>query len=117
MLRQNNRCSTPYLHGVFLGTNGIKKQPLQHICPRKGQGINQAYEKCVGHCRQLPHAELTALLKYKANVAGPDFENSYMVVYGTKGVCYHCKKTLELVGIQSVTVKPLNQLGELNDYQ
>lgn len=104
-------------HGIFLGTNGIKKQPSQHICPRKRQGINQGYEKCVEKCQQPSHAELTALLKYKTTVAKPDFENSYMVVYGAKDVCYHCKKTLELVGIQSVIIKPLNQLGELNDYQ
>lgn len=103
--------------GVFLGTNGIKKQPSQHICPRKGQSINQGYGKCVEKCQQPSHAELAALLKYKATVSEPDFENSYMVVYGAKEVCYHCKKTLELVGIQSVTIKPLNQLGELNDYQ
>lgn len=103
--------------GVFLGTNGIKKQPSQHICPRKGQGINQGYGKCVEQCQQPSHAELAALLKYKATVAKPDFENSHMVVYGAKEVCYHCKKTLELVGIQSVTIKPINQLGELNEYQ
>ncbi len=104
-------------NGVFLGTNGIKKQPSQHICPRKRQGINQGYEKCVEHCQQPSHAELAALLKYKATVAEPDFENSHMVVYGAKDVCYHCKKTLELVGIQSVTIKPINKLGELNEYQ
>lgn len=104
-------------HGVFLGTNGIKKQPSQHICPRKGQSINQGYEKCVENCQQPSHAELAALLKYKASVIEPDFENSQMVVYGAKDICYHCKKTLELVGIQSAIVKPLNQLGELNEYQ
>ena len=103
--------------GVFLGTNGIKKQPSQHMCPRKGQSINQGYEKCVEKCLQPSHAELAALLKYKEHVAEPDFANSYMVVYGAKEVCHHCKKTLELVGIRSVTVKPLNQLGELNGYQ
>ena len=104
-------------HGTYLGTNGIKKQPSQHICPRKGQSINQGYDKCVAKCHQPSHAELAALLKYKASIAEPDFENSQMVVYGAKEVCYHCKKTLELVGIQSVIVKPLNQLGELNEYQ
>ena len=104
-------------HGVFLGTNGIKKQPSQHICLRKGHGLNQGYDKCVEHCQQPSHAELAALLKYKASVIEPDFENSQMVVYGAKDICYHCKKTLELVGIQSVIVKPLNQLGELNEYQ
>lgn len=103
--------------GVFLGTNGIKKQPSHHICPRKGQSINQGYGKCVEQCQQPSHAELAALLKYKATVAEPDFENSHMVVYGAKEVCYHCKKTLELVGIQSVSIKPINQLGELNEYQ
>lgn len=103
--------------GIFLGTNGIKKQPSQHICPRKRQGLNQGYEKCVDQCQQPSHAELAALLKYKQAVFEPDFENSQMVVYGAKEVCYHCKKTLELVGIQSVTIKPLNQLGELNEYQ
>lgn len=104
-------------HGIFLGTNGIKKQPAHRICPRKGQSINQGYGKCVEQCQQPSHAELAALMKYKAAVAEPDFENSYIVVYGAKDVCYHCKKTLELVGIQSVTIKPLNQLGELNEYQ
>lgn len=104
-------------HGIFLGTNGVKKQPSHHICPRKGQSINQGYGKCVEQCQQPSHAELAALLKYKEMAAEPDFENSYMVVYGAKEVCYHCKKTLELVGIQSVIIKPLNQLGELNEYQ
>ena len=104
-------------HGVFLGTNGIKKQPSQHICPRRGQSINQGYDKCVEKCHQPSHAELAALLKYKKLVAEPDFENSRMEVYGAKEVCHHCKTTLELVGIQSVTLKPLNQLGELNDYR
>ena len=103
--------------GVFLGTNGIKKQPSQHICPRKGRSVNQGYGKCVEQCQQPAHAELAALLKYKTAVAKPDFENSHMVVYGAKDVCYHCKKTLELVGIQSVTIKPIKQLGELNEYQ
>ena len=103
--------------GVFLGTNGIKKQPSQHMCPRKGQSINQGYEKCVEECLQPSHAELAALLKYKEHIAEPDFANSYMVVYGAKEVCYHCKKTLGLVGIRSVIIKPLNQLGELNGYQ
>lgn len=104
-------------HGIFLGTNGIKKQPSQHICPRKDQGINQGYDKCVEKCQQPSHAELAALMKYKERVAEPDFANSQMVVYGAKEVCYHCKKTLELLGIQSVIIKPLNQLGELNEYQ
>lgn len=104
-------------HGIFLGTNGIKKQPLQHKCPRKGDGINQGYDKCVEQCQQPSHAELAALLKYKALVAEPDFENSWMEVYGAKEVCYHCKTTLELVGIQRITLKPLNQLGEIHDYQ
>ena len=104
-------------HGIFLGTNGIKKQPSQHICPRMGQSINQGYDKCVEKCNQPSHAELAALLKYKMLVFEPDFENSWMEVYGAKEVCYHCKKTLELVGIQHITLKPLDQLGELNDYQ
>ena len=104
-------------HGIFLGTNGIKKQPSQHKCPRKGDGINQGYDKCVKQCQQPAHAELAALQKYKALVAEPDFENSQMVVYGAKEVCYHCKTTLELVGIQRITLKPLNQLGEIHDYQ
>lgn len=104
-------------HGVFLGTNGIKKQPSQHICPRKGKSINQGYDKCVEKCWQPSHAELATLLKYKMLVAEPDFANSQMVVYGAKEVCYHCKKTLELVGIRSVAIKPLNQLGELYEYQ
>ena len=104
-------------HGVFLGTNGIKKQPAQHICPRKGQSINQGYEKCVEQCQQPSHAELAALLKYKARVYEPDFENSWMVVYGAKEVCYHCKTTLELVGIQRIILKPLKQLGEIHGYQ
>ena len=104
-------------HGIFLGTNGIKKQPAQHICPRNGQSINQGYEKCVEQCEQPSHAELAALLKYKTLVAEPDFENSRMEVYGGKEVCYHCKTTLELVGIQRIILKPLNQLGEINGYQ
>lgn len=104
-------------HGIFLGTNGIKKQPSQHKCPRKGDGINQGYDKCVKQCQQPAHAELAALQKYKALVAEPDFENSQMVVYGAKEVCYHCKTTLELVGIQRIILKPLNQLGEIHDYQ
>lgn len=104
-------------HGIFLGTNGIKKKPSQHICPRKGQSINQGYEKCVEQCQQPSHAELAALLKYKARVYEPDFENSWMEVYGAKEVCYHCKTTLELVGIQRIILKPLKQLGEIHDYQ
>lgn len=104
-------------HGIFVGTNGIKKQPPQHMCPRKGQSINQGYDKCVKQCQQPAHAELAALQKYKALVAEPDFENSQMVVYGAKEVCYHCKTTLELVGIQRIILKPLNQLGEIHDYQ
>lgn len=104
-------------HGIFLGTNGIKKQPAQHICPRKGQSINQGYEKCVEQCQQPSHAELAALMKYKARVYEPDFENSWMEVYGAKEVCYHCKTTLELVGIQRIILKPLKQLGEIHDYQ
>lgn len=104
-------------HGTFLGTNGIKKQPSQHKCPRKGDGINQGYDKCVKQCQQPAHAELAALQKYKALVAEPDFENSQIVVYGAKEVCYHCKTTLELVGIQRIILKPLNQLGEIHDYQ
>ena len=104
-------------HGVFLGTNGIKKQPAQHICPRKGQSINQGYDKCVEQCQQPSHAELAALLKYKARVYEPDFENSWMEVYGAKEVCYHCKTTLELVGIQRIILKPLKQLGEIHGYQ
>lgn len=104
-------------HGTFLGTNGIKKQPLQHKCPRKGDNINQGYDKCVKQCQQPAHAELAALQKYKALVAEPDFENSWMEVYGAKEVCDHCKTTLELVGIQRITLKPLNQLGEIHDYQ
>lgn len=104
-------------HGIFLGTNGIKKQPSQHKCPRKGDGINQGYDKCVKQCQQPAHAELAALQKYKALVAEPDFENSQMVVYGAKEVCYHCKTTLELVGIQRIILKPLKQLGEIHDYQ
>ena len=104
-------------HGVFLGTNGIKRQPLQHMCPRKGLGINQGYGKCAEECRQPSHAELAALLKYKERVVEPDFENSQMTVYGAKEVCYHCKKAIELVGIQDIFIKPLEQLGELHDYQ
>lgn len=104
-------------HGTFLGTNGIKKQPSQHKCPRKGTGINQGYDKCVKQCQQPAHAELAALQKYKNAVAEPDFENSQMVVYGAKEVCYHCKTTLELVGIQRIILKPLNQLGEIHGYQ
>mgnify|MGYP000943298317 CR=1 FL=1 len=104
-------------HGVFLGTNGIKKLPSQHICPRKGQNINQGYDKCVEKCRQPSHAELAALLKYKARVPEPDFENSRMTVYGAKEVCYHCKTTLELVGIRRIILKPLKQLGEIHGYQ
>lgn len=104
-------------HGIFLGTNGIEKQPAQHICPRKGQSINQGYEKCVEQCQQPSHAELAALLKYKARVYEPDFENSWMEVYGAKEVCYHCKTTLELVGIQRIILKPLKQLGEIHGYQ
>lgn len=104
-------------HGVFLGTNGIKKQPAQHICPRKGQSINQGYDKCVEQCQQPSHAELAALRKYKARVHEPDFENSWMEVYGAKEVCYHCKTTLELVGIQRIILKPLKQLGEIHGYQ
>ncbi len=104
-------------HGIFVGTNGIKKQPSQHMCPRKGQSINQGYDKCVEQCQQPSHAELAALLKYKARVHEPDFENSWMEVYGAKEVCYHCKTTLELVGIQRITLKPLNQLGEIHGYQ
>lgn len=104
-------------HGVFLGTNGIKKQPSQHTCPRKGQSINQGYEKCVEKCQQPSHAELAALLKYKERVAELDFKNSRMIVYGAKEVCYHCKKTLELVGIRDICIKSLKQLGELHDYQ
>lgn len=104
-------------HGIFLGTNGIKKQPSQHMCPRKGQSINQGYDKCVEQCQQPSHAELAALLKYKNAVAKPDFENSWMEVYGAKEVCYHCKTTLDLVGIQRITLKPINQLGEIHDYQ
>lgn len=104
-------------HGIFLGTNGIKKKPSQHICPRKGQSINQGYEKCVEQCQQPSHAELAALLKYKARVYEPDFENSWMEVYGAKEVCYHCKTTLELVGIQRIILKPLKQLGEIHGYQ
>ena len=104
-------------HGIFLGTNGIKQKPSQHICPRKGQSINQGYEKCVEQCQQPSHAELAALLKYKARVYEPDFENSWMEVYGAKEVCYHCKTTLELVGIQRIILKPLEQLGEIHDYQ
>ena len=104
-------------HGVFLGTNGIKKQPSQHICPRKGQSINQGYDKCVEQCQQPSHAELAALLKYKTLVAEPDFENSQMVVYGAKEVCYHCKTTLDLVGIRRIILKPLKQLGEIHGHQ
>lgn len=104
-------------HGIFLGTNGIKQKPSQHICPRKGQSINQGYEKCVEQCQQPSHAELAALLKYKARVCEPDFENSWMEVYGAKEVCYHCKTTLELVGIQRIILKPLKQLGEIHGYQ
>lgn len=104
-------------HGIFLGTNGIKKKPSQHICPRKGQGINQGYNKCVEQCQQPSHAELAALMKYKTRVCEPDFENSWMEVYGAKEVCYHCKTTLELVGIQRIILKPLNQLGEIHGYQ
>lgn len=104
-------------HGTFLGTNGIKKQPPQHMCPRKGQSINQGYDKCVEQCQQPSHAELAALQKYKTLVSKPDFENSWMEVYGAKEVCYHCKTTLDLVGIQRITIKPLNQLGEIHDYQ
>lgn len=104
-------------HGIFLGTNGIKKQPSQYKCPRKGDGINQGYDKCVKQCQQPAHAELAALQKYKALVAEPDFENSQMVVYGAKEVCYHCKTTLELVGIQRIILKPLKQLGEIHGYQ
>lgn len=104
-------------HGTFLGTNGIKKKPSQHKCPRKGQSINQGYDKCVEQCQQPSHAELAALLKYKNAVVEPDFENSWMEVYGAKEVCYHCKTTLDLVGIQRITLKPLNQLGEIHGYQ
>lgn len=104
-------------HGIFVGTNGIKKQPPQHMCPRKGQSINQGYDKCVEQCQQPSHAELAALLKYKTLVSEPDFENSWMEVYGAKEVCYHCKTTLDLVGIQRITLKPLNQLGEIHGYQ
>lgn len=104
-------------HGIFVGTNGIKKQPPQHMCPRKGQSINQGYDKCVEQCQQPSHAELAALLKYKTLVSEPDFENSWMEVYGAKEICYHCKTTLELVGIQRIILKPLNQLGEIHDYQ
>ena len=104
-------------HGIFVGTNGIKKQPPQHMCPRKRQSINQGYDKCVEQCQQPSHAELAALLKYKTLVAEPDFENSWMEVYGAKEVCYHCKTTLDLVGIQRITLKPLNQLGEIHGYQ
>lgn len=104
-------------HGIFVGTNGIKKKPSAHICPRKGQSINQGYDKCVEQCQQPSHAELAALMKYKTRVYEPDFENSWMEVYGAKEVCYHCKTTLELVGIQRITIKPLNQLGEIHDYQ
>ena len=104
-------------HGIFLGTNGIKKKPTAHICPRKGQSINQGYDKCVEQCQQPSHAELAALMKYKARVYEPDFENSWMEVYGAKEVCYHCKTTLELVGIQRIILKPLKQLGEIHDYQ
>lgn len=104
-------------HGIFLGTNGIKKKPSAHICPRKGQSINQGYDKCVEQCQQPSHAELAALMKYKARVYEPDFENSWMEVYGAKEVCYHCKTTLELVGIQRIIIKPLKQLGEIHDYQ
>lgn len=104
-------------HGIIVGTNGIKKQPPQHMCPRKGQSINQGYDKCVEQCQQPSHAELAALMKYKARVHEPDFENSWMEVYGAKEVCYHCKTTLDLVGIQRITLKPLKQLGEIHDYQ
>lgn len=104
-------------HGIFVGTNGIKKQPPQHMCPRKGQSINQGYDKCVEQCQQPSHAELAALMKYKARVYEPDFENSWMEVYGAKEVCYHCKTTLELVGIQRIILKPLKQLGEIHGYQ
>lgn len=104
-------------HGIFVSTNGIKKQPPQHMCPRKGQSINQGYDKCVKQCQQPSHAELAALQKYKTLVSEPDFENSWMEVYGAKEVCYHCKTTLELVGIQRIILKPLNQLGEIHDYQ
>lgn len=104
-------------HGIFLGTNGIKKQPSQHICPRKGQSINQGYDKCVEQCQQPSHAELAALLKYKNAVVEPDFENSWMEVYGAKEVCYHCKTTLDLVGIRRIILKPLKQLGEIHGYQ
>lgn len=104
-------------HGIFLGTNGIKKKPAQHICPRKGQSINRGYDKCVEQCQQPSHAELAALLKYKARVREPDFENSWMELYGAKEVCYHCKTTLELVGIQRIIIKPLKQLGEIHGYQ
>lgn len=104
-------------HGIFVGTNGIKKKPSAHICPRKGQSINQGYNKCVEQCQQPSHAELAALMKYKARVHEPDFENSWMEVYGAKEVCYHCKTTLELVGIQRIILKPLKQLGEIHDYQ
>lgn len=104
-------------HGIFLGTNGIKKKPTAHICPRKGQSINQGYDKCAKQCQQSSHAELAALMKYKARVYEPDFENSWMEVYGAKEVCYHCKTTLELVGIQRIILKPLKQLGEIHDYQ
>lgn len=104
-------------HGIFVGTNGIKKQPSAHICPRKGQSINQGYDKCVEQCQQPSHAELAALMKYKARVYEPDFENSWMEIYGAKEVCYHCKTTLELVGIQRIILKPLKQLGEIHDYQ
>lgn len=104
-------------HGIFVGTNGIKKQPPQHMCPRKGQNINQGYDKCIEQCQQPSHAELAALMKYKARLYEPDFENSWMEVYGAKEVCYHCKTTLDLVGIRRITLKPLNQLGEIHDYQ
>lgn len=78
----------------YVGTNSCENPQVK--CPRE---IGEGYEKCRTICRQIGHAEITALI-----AAGEDAMGGRAYLWGHDHFCANCQKALFAAGILAISV-------------
>ena len=79
----------------FVGTN-LCENP-QKECPR---GYGEGYEKCKSICKQVGHAEITALL-----AAGEKSAGATAVLSGHTYYCRECQEALFGAGVAALSMR------------
>jgi deoxycytidylate deaminase len=115
-MEHNMTCAKQTVHCAIIAPNGDLavgenscKNP-QEFCPRlPGEG----YSKCTDICKQIGHAEITAIMR--ARELGMDIDGGTAVISGHYYVCEACARALRQAGIRKIVIKPSSIPDEVVD--